>query len=216
MNAASDLERLLQNTIRILALSRNCSSLIDVLKYAYYNIDMDENAIITLIAIETVAPKRRFTRSTGAIYIILIALIIGSMSAGNLLYERLSIPRYVTQPILYAVVAVVGYLVYRRNYLRFRYTLTTNTLAIEQIGGSEEKTLAAIDLALIQQIEHYPIKQKRKAKTIYAYLPPRKNITWVLAKEDGDETRYAISASDEFIDQLKEQWRLAMTSAEND
>ena len=177
---------------------------------------MDENAIITLIAIETIAPKRRFTRSDGAIYIILIALIIGSISAGNLLYERFSIPRYVTQPIFYAIIAIAGYLIYRRNYLRFRYTLTTNTLAIEQIGGSEEKTLAAIDLALIQQIEHYPIKQKRKAKTIYAYLPPQKNITWVLAKEDGDETRYAISASDEFIDQLKEQWRLAMTSAEND
>ena len=177
---------------------------------------MDENAIITLIAIETVAPKRRITRSAGAIYIILIALIIGAMSAGNLLYERISIPRYVTQPIFYAMIAIVGYLIYRRNYLCYRYTLTTRTLAIEQIGGSEEKTLAAIDLTLIQQIEHYPIKQKRKAKTIYAYLPPRKNITWVLAKEDGNETRYAISASSEFIDQLKEQWRLAMTSAEND
>ena len=177
---------------------------------------MDENAIITLIAIETVAPKRRFTRSTGAIYIILIALIIGSMSAGNLLYERFSIPRYVTQPILYAVIAAICYLVYRRNYLRYRYTLTTNTLAIEQIGGSEEKTLAAIDLSCIHQIQHDTQKERSKAKTVYAYLPPRKSISWVLAKEDGNEIRYAISASDEFIDQLKEQWRLAMTSAEND
>ena len=177
---------------------------------------MDENAIITLIAIETVAPKRRFTRSTGAIYIILIALIIGSMSAGNLLYERLFIPRYVTQPILYAVIATVCYLVYRRNYLRYRYTLTTNTLAIEQIGGSEEKTLAAIDLSCIRQIQHEALKKISKAKTVYAYLPPRENITWVLANEDGRETRFAISASSEFLDQLNEQWRLAKTADEND
>ena len=176
---------------------------------------MDENAIITLIAIESVAPKRRFTRSTGAIYIILIALIIGSMSAGNLLYERFSIPRYVTQPILYTVIAVVGYLVYRRNYLRYRYTLTTNTLAIEQIGGSEEKTLAAIDLSCIHQIQHDTRKERTKTRTVYAYLPPRKSITWVLENEDGKETRYAISASSEFLDQLNAQWQLAKPADEN-
>ena len=176
---------------------------------------MDENAIITLIAIETIAPKRRFTRSTGAIYIILIALIIGSMAAGNLLYERFLIPRYLTQPSFYAMIATVGYLVYRRNYLRYRYTLTTNTLTIEQIGGSEEKTLAAIDLSFIFQIEHHALKQKSKAKTVYANLPPQKTITWVLANEDGKETRYAISASEEFLDQLKEQWRLTKPADEN-
>ena len=176
---------------------------------------MDENAIITLIAIETIAPKRRFTRSAGAIYIILIALIIGSMAAGNLLYERFLIPRYVTQPILYAVIATVCYFVYRRNYLRYRYTLTTNTLAIEQIGGSKEKTLAAIDLSCTRQIQHDTLKERSKAKTVYAYLPPRKSITWVLENEDGKETRYAISASREFLDQLNAQWRLAKPVDEN-
>ena len=177
---------------------------------------MDENAIITLIAIETVAPKRRFTRSTGAIYIILIALIIGCMSAGNLLYEKFFIPRYVTQPILYALIAAAAYFVYRRNYLRYRYTLTSDTLAIEQIGDSEEKTLAAIDLSTIRLIQHDTLNQRNNARTIYAYLPPRKNITWVLANEDGKETRYAISASSEFLDQLDEQWRLAKPADEND
>ena len=176
---------------------------------------MDENAIITLIAIETIAPKRRFTRSTGGIYIILIALIIASMSVGNLLYERLFIPRYVTQPILYAVIAAVCYVIYRRNYLRYRYTLTTNTLAIEQIGGNEEKTLAAIDLSSIHQIQHDTRKERTKTRTVYAYLPPRKSITWVLENEDGKETRYAISASSEFLDQLNAQWRLAKPVDEN-
>ena len=138
------------------------------------------------------------------------------MSVGNLLYERLFIPRYVTQPILYAVIAAVCYVIYRRNYLRYRYTLTTNTLAIEQIGGNEEKTLAAIDLSCIRQIQHDTLKERSKSRTVYAYLPPRKNITWVLANEDGRETRYAISASDEFLDQLNEQWRHANPAAEND
>lgn len=177
---------------------------------------MDENAIITLVAMETIAPKRRITRSAGAIYIVLILLIIGSMSAGNLLYEQLSIPRYVTQPILYVLIATAGYFVYRRNYLRYRYTLTTKTLAIEQIGGNEEKTLAAIDLAHILDIQQNQQMRKNNAKIVFAYLPPKERITWVLANEDGEETGYAISASKEFLDQLKEQWRLAKPSEEND
>ena len=176
---------------------------------------MDENAIITLVAMETIAPKRRITRSAGAIYIVLILLIIGCMSAGNLLYEQLAIPRYVAQPILYAIIAVVGYFVYRRNYLRYRYTLTTKTLAIEQIGGSEEKTLAAIDLVYLLDIQQNPQKRKNNVKTVFAYLPPVERITWVLANEDGEETRYAISASEEFLDQLKEQWRLAKLENDN-
>ena len=176
---------------------------------------MDENAIITLVAMETIAPKRRITRSAGAIYIVLILLIIGCMLAGNLLYEQLAIPRYVTQPILYAIIAVAGYFVYRRNYLRYRYTLTTKTLAIEQISGNEEKTLAAIDLALIQNIHQNKQYRKSKEKTVYAYLPPEKNITWVLANEDGEETRYAISASEEFLVKLNEQWRQAKLENDN-
>ena len=176
---------------------------------------MDENAIITLVAMETIAPKRRITRSAGAIYIALILLIIGCMSAGNLLDEKFFIPRYVTQPILYAMITTTGYFVYRRNYLRYRYTLTTKTLAIEQIGGNEEKTLAAIDLSNIRLIQHHTLKQRSNLRTVYAYLLPRKNITWVLANEDGKETRYAISASEEFLDQLNEQWRLAKPDDEN-
>ena len=215
MNTVNDLERLLQNTIRILVLSRNCSALIDVLNCGHYNIDMDENDIITLVAIETVAPKRRITRSAGAIYIILILLIFGCISAGNLFYERFLIPRYVTQPILYAMIASFGYLVYRRNYLRYRYTLTTKTLAIEQIGGNEEKTLAAIDLVYLLDIQQNPQKRKNNVKTVFAYLPPVERITWVLANEDGEETRYAISASEEFLVKLNEQWQQAKLENDN-
>ena len=176
---------------------------------------MDENAIITLVAIETIAPKRRVTRSAGAIYIVLILLIIGCMSVGNLLYEQLAIPRYVTQPILYAMIAVVGYQIYRRNYLRYRYTLTTKMLAIEQIGGNEERTLAAIDLVHIKNIHQNKPERRSKEKIVYAYLPSEKTVTWVLANEDGKETRYAISASEEFVVKLNEHWQSAKRENED-
>lgn len=213
MNAAGDRRRLLTNKERILAESLNCSSLIDVLKYAYYNIDMDANAVINLIAIEKAEPKRRIIRSAGAIYLALIVLVIGCISVGNLLYERFQIPRYVTQPILYALIAICGYYIYRRHYLSYRYTLTDEMLAIEKVGGSSERILAAIELNKIISIDSNA-KQKQRKNGIYASLPPRKNRTWILALVDGKKMNCTISASKEFVSKLVEQRNIVLTQQE--
>lgn len=167
---------------------------------------MDETNVINLIAIETVSPKWRMTRSAGAVYAALIVLIIGCISVGNLLYERFFIPRHITQPILYASIAIAGYLIYRRHFLRYRYTLTSEMLAIEELGGKKERTLAAIDLAAIHHISREKDERNKKARIIRASLPPQKNTIWILAVIDGKETQYAISASDDFLTKLTEQW----------
>ena len=167
---------------------------------------MEETTVINLIAIETVSPKWRMTRSAGAVYAALIVLIIGCISVGNLLYERFSISRHITQPILYAGIAIVGYYIYRRHYLRYRYTLTNEMLAIEQLGGRGERTLVAIDLADIRQISREKDERNKKARIIRASLPPQKNTTWIQAIIDGEEMRYAISASDDFLAKLTEHW----------
>ncbi len=169
---------------------------------------MDENAVITLIAMETASPKWRMTRSAGAVYAALIVLIIGCISIGNLLYEQLSIPRHVTQPVLYAMIAVVAYYIYRRHFLRYRYTLTNDMLAIEQIGGKEEKILAAISLSDITQIQRSDDKHKRKGKIIRASLPPYKNAIKVITMIDEEAIPYEISASEEFSAKLIEQWKI--------
>jgi len=199
---------------RILTISLNYSPLIDVLKYAYYNIDMDENAIITLIAIETATPKRRITRSVGAIYVALIVLIIGCISIGNLLYANWQIPRHITQPILYAMLAGFGYWIYRRHYLSYRYTLTNEMFAIEQIKGNGDQTIAAMELREIRNICGYVEKSCTGKRTIFASIPPRRETTWITAQLDGKEVDYSISASEDFIAKLTAQWRLSQTRQE--
>jgi len=209
MNTAGDERRLSQNTTRIHALSSKCSSLIDVLKYAYYNKLMDENAIVNLLAIETAAPKRRIARSVGAVYVTLIALVIACIWLTNLLYANWLIPRYFSQPALYVLIAICCVVLYRRHYLCFRYTLTDGQLAVEQIGGSGEKTLAAIELNEIRSIGKGARNIKFARKRIRASLPPYKNATWLLATVDGKEVDLTISASEEFVKKLTEQWRIA-------
>ncbi len=209
INTAGDERRLSQNTTRIHALSSKCSSLIDVLRYAYYNKLMDEYAIVNLLAIETAAPKLRIARSAGAVHVTLIALVIGCISLGNLLYANWLISRYFSQPALYGLIAICFVILYRRHYVCFRYTLTNEQLGVEQIGGSGEKTLAAVELIEIRSIGNHTGKRNFRRRHVRASLPPQKNATWISAMVDGKEIDLTISASEEFVMKLTEQWRIA-------
>lgn len=187
-------------------LSLKCSSLIDVLKFATYNIHMDENTVVNLLAIETVTPKWRIARSAGAVYIMLIALMIACISIGNLLYESFQISRHITQPILYALIAICGVYLYRKHYICYRYTLTDELLAIEEVGGKAEKTIAVIELVDIRAISAYESKGKTSGRIIHASLPPRSAQTLVEASLDGKNISLTISASEEFVNKLTAQW----------
>ena len=194
---------------RIRSISLKYSSLIDVLPFAYYNIHMDESNVVDLLAMETAVPKRRIVRSPGAIYIALILLIIGSMSLGNLLYDRLSISRYITQPILYAIFMACGYILYKRNYICFRYTLTNEELAIERIGNTE-KTIAVISICDILVIQKTNSKERLAGRTVYAALPTVKNTIQLQARIDRKEICYIIGPSEAFMQQLETAWEKAM------
>ena len=153
-------------------LSLKCSSLIDVLKLTNYNIHMDENAVVNLLAIETAVPKRRIIRSAGAVYLALIVLMIACISIGNLLEANWQIPRLLTQPILYAMIAISGAFLYRRHFICFRYTLTDEQFAIEQTGGNREKTIAVIMISEIHTIVKQTEQRRVRCKKVDASLPP--------------------------------------------
>ena len=168
---------------------------------------MEENTFVNLLAIETAAPRWRITRSVGAIYISLIVLMIGCISVGNLLYQNWQIPRQITQPILYAIIGIFAFFLYRRHYICFRYTVTDDQLAIEQIGGSKEKIVAVISLREITAIETAQKRKQKRARMIDASLPPRKNAIWILTRDRERDVIYAIRASNEFVQELEKTWQ---------
>ena len=188
-------------------LSLKYSSLIDVLKSATYNIHMEENTVVNLLAIETIAPKWRIARSAGAVYVMLIALMIGCISIGNLLYNSFQIPRHLTQPILYALIAICGFSLYRRHFISYRYTLTEDQFAIEEVGGRIEKTIAVLAIDDILAITPSHDNTKPAGKIIRASLPPKETQTRITAAADGSEMTYIVSASEELIQKLTAQWK---------
>jgi len=188
-------------------LSLKYSALIDVLKSATYNIHMEENTVVNLLAIETIAPKWRIARSAGAVYVMLIVLMVGCISVGNLLYNSYQIPRHLTQPILYALIAICGFYLYRRHFISYRYTLTEDQFAIEEVGGRMEKTIAVIAIDDVSAITPSHDSTKAAGKIIRASLPPKETQTRITAAFDGSETTYIVSASEELIQKLTAQWK---------
>lgn len=207
MNGGDDERRIEQNTADNLSLSLNCSPLIDVLFRAHYNGHMEENDVLTLIAMETAEPKRKLIRSAGAVYVVLIALIIGTISLANLLYARWQIPRYVVQPPIYVLIAICGVYAYQKHYLSYRYTLTDRMFAIERIAGSGERTMVAISLYEITNIAPYERGNAQEGIRNASVLPRWRSVL-ILLEENGRESAYRISPSEEFLEQLNAQWRL--------
>ncbi|MEZ4509752.1 MAG: hypothetical protein R2912_04980 [Eubacteriales bacterium] len=131
--------------------------------------------------------------------------MIACISISNLLYESLLIPRHITQPILYALIAICGVYLYRKHYICYRYTLTDELLAIEEVGGKVEKTIAVIALEDIRAISAYEPGVKPSDRIIHASLPPRSAQTLVEASLDGKNINLTISASEEFVNKLTAQ-----------
>jgi hypothetical protein len=168
---------------------------------------MEENTVVNLLAIETIAPKWRIARSAGAVYVMLIVLMVGCFSVGNLLYNNFQIPRHLTQPILYALIAICGFYLYRRHFISYRYTLTEDQFAIEEVGGRTERTIAVIAIDDVCAIAPSHDNTKTAGKIIRASLPPKETQTRVKAIADGIETTYIVSASEELIQKLTAQWK---------
>lgn len=198
-------KRLFRNISFNLAESRNCSPLIDVLFAGYYNVHMEENTVQAFIATETARPPNRLNRSIGALYIILMALILAVISAANLLDTRWQIPRYLVQPFFYVLIAIVSVYIYRRHYVCFRYTLTDQTLLIERLAGGSERMVAAVLLTDIMAIETSEREKRFFQHAINASILSRKDSTLLHVGRGTGEVMIWISPSEIFLRQLKTQ-----------
>ena len=166
---------------------------------------MEENTVQTLVAFEIAQPRKRLNRSTGAVYLLLTALVLAIISAANLAATHWQIPREWVQLPLYAILIAAGIWVYRRHYVCYRYTLTDQTLAVDRIAGNRERTMAAIDLSEIDDIFGDSEGGKPTMHAIYASVLPKRKSARLTARLDGRETVLYISPSEDFFTTLQAQ-----------
>ena len=163
---------------------------------------MESNEVISLIAMETAEPKRKLNRSAGSVYVLLIAVVIGTISLANLLYARWQIPRYIVQPAIYTLTAAIGLYLYLRHTISYRYTLTDSMFAIERIAFNGERTIVAAPLNDILEIERPVGAQRDRTRARSATVFSRRNSMIIRIRENGAVQAYRISPSDEFVSKL--------------
>ena len=166
---------------------------------------MEENTVQTLVAFEIAQPQKRLNRSAGAVYFLLTALVLTVISVANFAATHWQIPREWVQLPLYAILIAASILVYRRHYVCYRYTLTDQTFAVDQIAGNRERTIAAIDLSEIDGIPADHKDGRTAMRTIYASVLPKRKSARLTARLDGRETVLYISPSEDFFTTLQAQ-----------
>ena len=175
---------------------------------------MEESSVISLVDMETVEPKHKLNRSPGSIYVLLLALLLGAISLVNLLESRWQVPRYLAQPALYAAIAATGYLIYRRNYISYRYTLTDRMFAIERITGNRERLVIAVPLEEIRGIRALNRAAHSGSRQVNASIPPIRKSTLIELDDRGKRLFYRISPSENFLQNLTAQWQSVMAQKE--
>lgn len=161
------------------------------------------------VMIEKVAPKRRFVRSDGALYALMLALVFGVIVLGNALNTRWGLPRLFVQLGLYAVLLALGYWVYRRCLVTFRYALTNRMLSIDRIVGKKIRGDENIHLSDIVAVRPFAGMQDEPGKLRRLYVDKKRDALAVTVLAGGKRYTVLMSPSEEFAGKLMTQWKIA-------
>ena len=148
------------------------------------------------------APKRTIVRSDGALYILLLLLVFGAIAMSHLLAKEFGINRLYVQLGLYAILLVVGYVIYRLRLIDYLYELTDRELIVTQAVGSKQKRFAVIPFDAMLEIGAFRESDAKPAPC--AYRGKKTQTTAVWYTEAGERYVLLLNASDVLKEKLSE------------
>jgi hypothetical protein len=175
--------------------------LIDEGKKMLYNICM-KREMPHIVYTERSESKRRFVRTDGALYVLLLlgafAVIVLSRVAAN----RFGISRLYLQVGMYALLLGAGYAVYRVRLVDYLYELYDTELRVLQAVGAKQKLLLSVPLGAVTEVGPY---RKTDAKAVQrVFHGARETATAVWFLRDGKPFVLCLSASETMRKKLSE------------
>lgn len=174
-----------------------------------YNTSM-EDMVYDVIATEVAAPERKYIRSEGALYALLVLGALIVIGLGNRLQTRLALPPVLIQAILYALLLALGYWVVRFRLTAHRYTLTDKAFFVTRLMGKSEKLMAEIPLGSIEYAGPY---DEAKLKELGCRMGPNVRVgkievtTMLIYRENGALQALCLSAGEKLKGKLTEPWK---------
>lgn len=209
MNKNLDYSKIWSNIFCFQAFAPNCSALVDVLQGGLYNETVEEYVVENHVLMEKVTPTRQFVRSDGALYVLLIFLVLGIIMAGNALSVLWNLPRLFVQLTLYVILIGIGYFVYRKCLIGFRYSLTDRMLGIDRIVGKKSRPEAGVHLSDIVAIRPFGEVAEETGKVHGLYVNRKRDALAVIVSVGGKRQTLLINPSEEFTGKLMAQWKIA-------
>ncbi len=169
-----------------------------------------ENMVYDVIATEVAAPEKRYIRSEGALYALLVLAALLVIGLGNRVQALLDLPPVLVQGTLYGLLIVLGYWVMRYRLTSHRYTLTDRAFFVTRLTGKSEKLLAEIPLEAIEYAGPY---DGAKLKALGCRMGPNvrtgklEETTMLLYREDGALRCLCLSAGETMKGKLTEPWK---------
>ena len=174
-----------------------------------YSIHM-EDMVYDVIATELAAPEKRYIRSEGALYALLVLGALAVIGLGNRLQAVLDLPPVLVQGILYALLIGLGWWVMRHRLTSYRYTLTDKAFFVTRLAGRSERLMAEIPLEAIEYAGPYDeAKLKALGCRMGANVRTGKieNTTMLLYWEGGALQCLCLSAGEKLKGKLTEPWK---------
>jgi len=155
-----------------------------------------------IVHTERTEPKRRFIRTDGALYVLLLLGTFAAVFLSYLLADKLGINKLYVQIGLYAILLGTGYWIYRTRLVDYLYELYDTELRITQIVGKKQKLLVTVPLAEATEVGAY---RKADAKTDQrTFHGAREKTTAVWYRKDGEQRVVCMNASDALKRKLSE------------
>ena len=166
--------------------------------------------VYDVIATEVATPAKRYIRSEGALYALLVVGALIVISLGNRLQALLNLPPVLVQGALYALLVAFGYWMLRFRLTSHRYTLTDRAFFVTRLMGKSEKLVAEIPLEAIEYAGPY---DGTRLRALNCRMGPNvrtgrtEDTTMLIYRADGALHCLCLSAGEELKGKLTEPWK---------
>ncbi len=155
-----------------------------------------------IVHTERVEPKRRFIRSDGALYVVLLLGVFAAIFLSRVLANALGINTLLVQIVLYAVLLGTGYAIYRMRLVDYLYELYDTEFRVLQAVGAKQKMLVSVPLDSVTKVG--PFGKTGAKPEIRTFRGAREQTTAVWFTRDGQAYVLCLNASDTLREKLTE------------
>lgn len=159
-----------------------------------------------LIHTELIAPEKRFIRTDGGLYAIMLIGVLFTVGFGSTLAQKIGMDERAMHWTLYGVLVILGIIIYRTRLTSWRYTLTSEGLFVDRVAGKKEKAEIEIPLSAIGYCGPYDaalLEKEGRAAGPNVRACKKRDSYMVLYTESGKKKCVLLSPSSALIDKLE-------------